>query len=356
MRIFTFHLLNDYSGSPKVLSQLLKHWGGENREVYLYTGKGRTGFLSNIEGVNYRYFNYRFAENKWVRLFNLLLSQFQLFCMLFFKLKKGDIVYVNTVLPFGAAIAGKMRGVQVIYHIHETTMKPPILKKLLFGFAKLCSTKVIFVSSYLKEKETFGKELEFVVYNALEQSFFQKALQERKDKKELRNVLMVCSLKTYKGVDEFVKLAQNQVDLSFRLVVNATQTEVNDYFKGQQLPSNLELFTVQTNLHPFYQWADLIVNFSIPSGWVETFGLTIIEGMAYALPAIVPVVGGIIELVENEVNGFRVDAQNQTALNATVEHLKDESVYQALSLNSKELIKKYIEIEMFNNVDDILTK
>jgi len=31
---------------------------------------------------------------------------------------------------------------------------------------------------------------------------------------------------------------------------------------------------------------------------VETFGLTILEGMTYKLPAIVPPVGGVIELVE----------------------------------------------------------
>ena len=129
MRVFAFHLLNDYSGSPKVLSQLLKGWVKNDIEVNMVTCKGRVGFLSDIEGVNYHYYNYKFAENKWVRLFNLTLSQLIVFFKFWSKIEKNDVIYVNTVLPFGAAFLGKLKGCRIIYHVHETTMKPPILKK-----------------------------------------------------------------------------------------------------------------------------------------------------------------------------------------------------------------------------------
>ena len=43
---------------------------------------------------------------------------------------------------------------------------------------------------------------------------------------------------------------------------------------------------------------------------VETFGLTILEGMAYGLPALIPPVGGITELVEHGRSGYWTNSRN----------------------------------------------
>lgn len=69
-------------------------------------------------------------------------------------------------------------------------------------------------------------------------------------------------------------------------------------------------FILHKNTHPFYQEASIILNLSDVNLWVETFGLTILEGMAYQLPAIVPPVGGVIELVEENKNGFLIDSKD----------------------------------------------
>ena len=327
MRVFAFHLLNDYSGSPKVLSQLLKGWVKNDIEVNMVTCKGRVGFLSDIEGVNYHYYTYKFAENKWVRLFNLTLSQLIVFFKFWSKIKKNDIIYVNTVLPFGAAFLGKLKGCRVVYHVHETTIKPPILKKFLFGIAKWAADDVIYVSKYLNKQEPFSKAKTHVIYNAIEDDFHEKAKLNRVISEIPKNALLVCSLKDYKGVKEFVQLANLNTKYNFRLVVNADQLEIDDYFKNLDLPKNLKIFEIQTDLHPFYKWADVVLNLSKPSGWIETFGLTIIEGMAYGLPAIIPPVGGITELVVENENGFMIDSQEINQLN------------QVLDLISNDLIK-----------------
>jgi len=327
MRVFAFHLLNDYSGSPKVLSQLLKGWVKNDIEVNMVTCKGRVGFLSDIEGVNYHYYNYKFAENKWVRLFNLTLSQLIVFFKFWSKIEKNDVIYVNTVLPFGAAFLGKLKGCRVVYHVHETTMKPPILKKFLFGIAKWAANDVIYVSNYLSKQEPFSKAKTHIIYNAIEADFHEKAKLNRVISEIPKNALLVCSLKDYKGVKEFVQLANLNTKYNFRLVVNAEQLEIDDYFKNIDLPKNLEVFETQTDLHPFYKWADVILNLSKPGGWIETFGLTIIEGMAYGLPAIIPPVGGITELVVENENGFMIDSQEINQLN------------QVLYLISNDLIK-----------------
>ena len=349
MRVFAFHLLNDYSGSPKVLSQLLKGWVKNDIEVNMVTCKGRIGFLSDIEGVNYHYYNYKFAENKWIRLFNLTLSQLIVFFKFWNKIQKDDIIYVNTVLPFGAAFLGKLKRCRVIYHVHETTMKPPILKKFLFGIAKWAANDVIYVSNYLSKQEPFAKAKTHIIYNAIEDEFYEKAKLNREISDNPKNALLVCSLKEYKGVNEFVQLAKLNSKYNFRLVVNAVQAEIDEYFKNTELPNNLEIFETQTNLHPFYKWADVILNLSKPDGWVETFGLTIIEGMAYGLPAIIPPVGGITELVIEGENGFLIDSRNGVDLNLVLNTLFQETLnYKQMTSNSLFKIENFSETVFYS--------
>lgn len=344
MRIYAFHLLNDYSGSPKVLMQLIKGWVKNDIEVHLVTSSGRKGFLTNIQGVTNHFFWYKWAANPFVRLFNLVVSQALLFFKLCFKVKKGDIIYINTVLPFGAAFLGKLKRCRVIYHLHETTVKPPVFKKMVFGIAKLTADEVIYVSKFLSKQEQFKSSKIHVLYNAIENEFLDKANQSKHVVKRRGKVLMVCSLKVYKGINEYVTLAKDNQEYQFRLVLNASKLEIDVFFKDEVLPSNLQVFDTQTNLHLFYNWAAVILNLSRPDGWVETFGLTVIEGMAYGLPTIVPPVGGITELVEEHENGFLVDCRDRQLLNKRLHQLlKNEATYQKMSFNSLEKIKIFNE-------------
>ena len=344
MRILAAHLFNDYSGSPKVLMQLVKAWIEEGHEVHLSTCSGREGFLSNIEGVNYNTYWYKLAANPYIRLIFLMTSQLLLMAKMMVRLKKGDLVYVNTVLPFGAALAAKIRGVKVIYHIHETSLKPKIFKSLLFGIVKRTADQLIFVSHFLAKTDHWGEIPCKVIYNALPDSFLQIAEQYSTEPiSRAKNLLMVCSLKEYKGVNEFAELASNNQDLNFRLILNASQAEVNRYFKNVNCSNNLELISTQTNLHPHYQWADVILNLSRIDGWIETFGLTIIEGMAYGLPAIVPPLGGIVELVDSGHNGFRADSRDREALQIAINKIINFKNYPLLSKQARIKLDSFTE-------------
>ena len=349
MKIYAFHLLNDYSGSHKVLSQLLKGWVSKGFDVTMVTCKGRVGFLSSIEGVKYQYYRYKFRENKWIRLFNLLLSQCILILKLIKVVKKDDIVYVNTVLPFGAAILGRLKRCRVVYHVHETTMKPKLLKVFLFGIVKLFATDVIYVSNFLSEEEPIPSKHSHVIHNALEKDFLLKAESKIKKRTSLNNVLMVCSLKDYKGVKEYLGLAKNNFEQKFRLIVNATDEEISSYFFDEIIPSNFEVLPTQTNLHDHYYWSDIILNLSRPDGWVETFGLTIIEGMAYGLPAIVPPVGGVKELVDDGINGYQVDSRDEKTLNQKLRFLVENPIVYRGFVESSLLKVKEFDEEVFIN-------
>lgn len=343
MRVIAIHLLNDYSGSPKVLMQLLKGWTKKNIETHLYTCVARKGFLSDIPKVNNHFYWYRFMENKLARLIVLFTSQFFLAIQLLFILKKEDIVYVNTVLPFGAGIIGKLRGCKVIYHIHETSMKPKILKQFLFGIVKWSATEVVYVSKFLAAQEPLAIRKN-IIYNVLEASFVKQSRLHLNLEKPEKIVLMICSLKAYKGVNEFVKLAAMNSEFTFKLVVNAGQNEIDTYFKSKKLPANLILYTTQKNIHPFYQEASVVLNLSDTKLWVETFGLTILEAMAYGLPTIVPTVGGVVELVEDGKNGFLIDSKNISLVSGKLNlMLQNTTIYNQMSSEALEKSKFFSE-------------
>lgn len=334
-RIFAFHLLNDYSGSPKVLGQLLKDWANQFH-VHLYTSNYNPGFLTDISGITYHPNHYRFYPFIPLRLLILMLSQLLTCCSLLFKLKKEDVVYVNTILPFGAAIAGKIKGARVVYHIHETSVNPKIFKDFLLFWVKTCASEVVYVSNFLAAKEPLGKP-SHSLWNAIENDFKNRAEAKRKTSWKFDNVLMLASLKKYKGVDEFVEIAKACPELHFDLVANASSDDISTYFDQQKLPENLTIYPAQRDVHPFYQRADVVMNLSRPDEWQETFGLTALEGMVYGLPVIVPPVGGIAEIVTDGQTGFHLDGKETRSIVSTLLKLRgDNKYYENISRSAAE--------------------
>jgi L-malate glycosyltransferase len=170
----------------------------------------------------------------------------------------------------------------------------------------------------------------------------------------LKNVLMVCSLKAYKGINEFVNLAKINSNLNFEMVINETQMKIDKYFTSFNLSANLKIFPKQLNVHPFYQRADVVLNLTRVDLLNETFGLTVIEAMAYGLPVIVPTIGGIAELVQDGVNGFKVDSRNTTELNEKLTFILKPENYQMMSTAQLSLKASFDEpIFVQNNLNFI---
>ncbi|NJN77054.1 MAG: glycosyltransferase family 4 protein [Saprospiraceae bacterium] len=247
MKVVFAHLLNDYSGSPLILSSIIKGVRAKGYEVDLFTSGDNEGFLSNLD-INYYHFPYRFFVNKYVRLIVFMSSQMILFLKMLWRYRnqKEIVFYVNTLLPFGAGLAGKILGKRVVYHIHEISMKPPSFKKLLKTFADKTADAAIYVSNNLMEMEALPNVKGKVVYNGISENFIVKATAKKTAKTDDKfRILMLCSLKDYKGVPEFVELAKRLPQYEFELVLNAAMTEIKDYFGIIPDFPNLTLFPVQ---------------------------------------------------------------------------------------------------------------
>lgn len=334
-KLTAVHLLNDFSGSPFVLRQSLELLVKAGYEVDLFTATpSGNGFLSNIDGVKEHALFYKWNKNRYITLFLFLYSQVNLFFRILFHVKRGESVYINSLLPFGAAMAAKLRGCRILYHIHEVSIKPALLKKFLLFVANQTAERGIFVSGDLRSRTSFKKE-SAVIYNTLPPAFIRQAVQEQAPATKRFQVLMLCSLKRYKGVDAFIACAKRLPEYSFRLVLNASEAEIKNYFKDMEVPSNAELLPAQKDVHAFYREASVVMNLSLPDQWVETFGMTILEAMFYKIPVIVPTVGGVTELVTDEAEGYRISAYDINELVQKLQLLEScPSLYRKMSMQA----------------------
>jgi L-malate glycosyltransferase len=358
-KIVFIHLLNDYSGSPKVLSQVIGAVKKNNKISELYTGMGGTGFLSGVADEHHSYI-YKHFKNKYLTLLSFTLSQISLFFKLLKYRNENVVFYINTMLPFGAGLAGKYIGKPVYYHIHETSLRPEIFKRFLRYIVRKSASKVIFVSKALKKDEGFVKISQHVVHNALSSDFMNIALsnQYRYLIDKQFNVLMICSLKVYKGVYEFINIAslcQREKHLSFTMVLNASQSEIDSYFRAIEIPSNMILVPKQNDIIPFYQQASLVLNLSRIDEWVETFGLTIIEAMAFGIPVIVPPIGGPTEIVRNGVEGYLISSYEIKIIsNKIIELSKDKKRSVSLSNSARKRASSFQEEAFEKKILDLI--
>lgn len=345
-RIVFIHSLNNYSGSPKVLSILIFELLKKDYNIELITSKS-TGFLSNIDGVKYRYNLYKWCNKKIFTLIYLLLYQIQLFFIVLFYSSKNTIFYINTITPFTAVWACRLSNKKMIYHVHELMTQ----KKPFYGISRLTykyfNTKSIFVSQFLKDNALNVKQ-GIVIHNCLDRDFVKKVKFNLQNK---NTILMIASLRRFKGVYEFVEIAKQLPKYNFELVLSASKKEVELFINETKAPQNLIIFSTQTNLGDFYSKSKILLQLSHPDEWIETFGLTILEAMYYGTPSIVPNIGGPTELVDNNINGFLVDTYDIQYIIEKIKLLmKDDILYQSFS---KEALKKSMQFNIENMVNEI---
>lgn len=352
MKILFVHLLNNFTGSPKVLSLLLKSLSNDkNIKISLLTSK-TDGILNDIPNVEYHDNFYRWHENKILRIFHFTLAQAVNFFFVLFA--DYDILYMNTVVPFGAALAAKLRGKKIIYHVHEVYINPGFLKRFYSKVMKNCASLVICVSKYVQEHTDFLPS--FVVYNPIEFNPVPDNLDEYLNEKlKQKMIFMPTSLKEYKGVFQFVELARCNPDYNFVLLCSTELSEMQKFFAKTDLSRNLTLVGKQKSLEKFYREAAVTMHLSLYDKCIETFGLTVLESFDALVPAVAPAYGGPKEIVEEGKNGFLINPYNLDEASECIRRITSSfDVYKTFALNAKNRAKDFSEDNFFSGVKNVI--
>lgn len=363
-KVISFHLYNDYSGSPRVLYIILNALLDKGYHIYLITSKG--GILDQIKHNNLTRtctYSYHFSTNKIITLIRYISIQIYTFIIAFrFLFCKHVVFYINTILPIGPAIAGKLMRKKIIYHYHEHAYAKGRIYRILAFFMQKIADEIICVSNYqasfLKRKNNIT-----IVPNALPTAFTLQLTPDPIKAIKYQRVLMLSSLKSYKGVKEFIQLAEQLPQFNFTLVINDNEKKIREYLENESLYKitnklhNITIHARQANTAKFYNSASLVLNLSNKKYFIETFGLTVLEAMTAGLPVIVPTVGGVAELVESGVNGYKIDVENfEELVNKTNEILTNKSLYMKLASNALLLSQHYSINVAINKVSSCISR
>ena len=355
MKLLVFHLLNDYSGSPKVLSQNINGLLSNNNHITLVTSKGGALDHFNNDNLIIHHLNYTFSNNSIVTLFRFLHAQIVMF-LYAFKYGRKKTFFINTILPFGAAIAAKILRRPLIYHYHENAEAKGMGYKLLSRIMLRTADKIICVSK--NQTSTLPKSDKIVVIpNAIPISFENIENYRFEEAFNNKRILMLCSLKKYKGINEFWKLAELMPNYNFEIIINDNDSNIENYIKENNLkiPQNLVLHPRQSDVIKFYLNSSIVVNLSNKNEFVETFGLTAIEAIACGRPVIGPTVGGIAEIIEDGFNGYKIDSHDLNKIKNSIEYiLSSITTYTAFCKNSLSLKSKYSENNIINEINNII--
>lgn len=365
MDVLFVHLLNNYTGSPNVLSNFLMDYCKSHKNICLLTSKTE-GCLSNLPNIQYVDNKYRWISNRIFLTFRFIFSQIYQFLYVLFN-KRYDCVYINTILPFGAAFAAKIRKEKVVYHVHEYYPKPHFMQRICVYFASKCADEYIFVSNYLKScyKGIFLKK-GIVIHNAVSNELKTRAKDFITNNDYIKNkfinkqIVLPCALKKYKGVNVFLELSKQLPQYNFLLVTSNSKNESDSYFKDKEVPKNFKILNQVKDMSKIYSDASIVLNLSIPHGidkFIETFSMILIEAFEYKTPCIAPCYGGPLEIIQEGENGYLLEVENITEVINKIEYImSDYNLYKVFSEKAYTRSKDFSTAKFVYSIKKIITE
>jgi glycosyltransferase involved in cell wall biosynthesis len=160
-----------------------------------------------------------------------------------------------------------------------------------------------------------------------------------------KNILFVGSLYPVKGVHYLImamKLVHDKMpDAKLILVGDGEERErlaALSIQMGVQKHVRFVGKVPHEKVQTFMQRADIFVLPSLSEG----FPNVILEAMASGLPIIASRVGGIPDIITNDINGYLVEVKDINDIaNKTILLLQDDALRKKISDNNRHLVKKY---------------
>ena len=193
------------------------------------------------------------------------------------------------------------------YTGHPISIKVKMrLEALGFRFADVISVPSNFIARVLMNEYNVPTEKIRVIPNGVDTQYFSP--QESKNKKE-KVVLSVSRITEQKGVGylpELVQRVTSEIPSTKFLIVGdgAVLSSLERMINSLSISDNVEFlgFISRDRLLEMYRLSDVFVSTSI----YEPFGLVILEAMASGKPVAAFSLGGIKEIVRDNIDGFLV--------------------------------------------------
>ncbi len=273
-----------------------------------------------------------------INLFNYINTQMQLFGMILKIAKAGTPVYISSIHPFTAAIAGKIKNANVIYHLEDAAVPMGLKQRFMNKIANRTASQVIFTSLGLKQYLALTVKKQTVVYPALpaEAAKAKHTFTPGHGTKDF-TVSMITPAQPNKGIKEFLSLAAAMPHIKFELNITGDASNIKNYITNKAITANLAIMNRQDNMNEFYERASVVVNLSMNKARFEACDTNILQAMHYGKPVIVPSNGGTKEFINTKKHGVTINSNHLDAITDTINILhKNAGLYNSMSAACKQ--------------------
>lgn len=283
--------------------------------------------------------------------------------------KEYDIIVVHHDDPFLELyylllmkIFPKKKYISMVHHCYE-----PVSDKQQYGFVKLIlkkfiihtifqnSNHLIFVShagykSYISDYQ-IDKNKVSIIYNGISEEKILRGRNVRKPKNNYMRLIYAGRLVPLKGVDQLLR-AFSTLSKSYNIILDiigdGTQKEcLETMVQEMKIFDKVTFYGFQEDVSNYLEKSDIFI---YPSK-TEIFGISLVEAMAAKCICVANNVGGIPEIIINNVNGFlNINNSDEELIQKIQQALKicedekqrQEMMTQAFSTAEKFSIKKSV--------------
>ena len=253
--------------------------------------------------------------------------------------------YKENILSFISSLFIKNGKLVTTQHglVEIIDKKAGILKKIkkMFNMVNLylLSNKfnVVAVSSDIKERLNKFYEIKLnrisVIHNGVK-------IQNNKKTNKQIDKFRIGSAGRLVGVKDFSfliatapEVKKRKINIEFYIAGDGPElNKLNFLIKKHNLEKTIFLEGHLNDISKFYEKLNVYINTSIHEG----IPMTILEAMNYGLPVIAPKVGGIVEIIDNNVQGFLIeDRKPEKFAEKCIELYSSRELYEKLSVEAK---------------------
>ncbi len=292
--------------------------------------------------------------------------------------EKPDILHGHWAFPGGyiaviLAIIFRKKSVVTIHGGFSILKKFKFLRKIVISSLNK-SSYIITNSNYTKNKfiemGLKNKNISriFVPPNFIEHDPDKNSLEKFRERfvdPSHKIILFVGGLRQVKGIEYLIKSLLEIKDVKVHLVIvgyGMLQGQLKNLTKLQGLENKVTFFGAATpkEVANFYAISDVFVLPSIidSGGFTEAMGLVIPEAMRSGLPVVASSVGGIMDIIEDGVNGLLVEQKDPKSIASAIEKiLGDNELEKRVVENSKKTVEQFYpetigkqHLKIFNRV------
>jgi glycosyltransferase involved in cell wall biosynthesis len=232
------------------------------------------------------------------------------------RLRRSDMVYVNTSVVLDYMIASRFSSKRAIIHVHE--IATGLTRTVLRALVRFSGARIIFNSRATRDAFDLPESQDArVIYNGLKGP---EAIEPKTfDGSRPLRLLMIGRFSRIKGQEVLVRalaLLPRHLRPDVQIAGGAFEDDererrLADLVAELGLGENVRLLPFVDDPSPLYRWADIV---TVPSRLPESLGRVAIEAMAYGRPPVVSDIGGLPEVVEDGRTGWLVPPDQPDAL------------------------------------------